>query len=118
MSKIRNYIKIATLSVVLTGTMLLSFADRGISKKSGKKVTLNIPTHNNFKKALSVNLKAGLKYTGSLIAVADKKNFSSVNHLISYQKGNTIYIVPFKQKVIVSEIRPGYTGMKLVIKSN
>jgi len=111
--------KIVLLSVFLSGAMLFSFADRGISKKAKSKVTLNIPTNNNFKKALSVNLKTGLKYKGSLVTVTDKNSFSAFsNNLVTYQKGNTIYIVPFKQKIIVSEIRQGYTGMKLIIKSH
>jgi hypothetical protein len=83
------------------------------------KVSLNIPTNNNFKKALSLNLKTGLKYKGSLITVSEKNKFSAIsNNLVTYQKGNTIYIVPYKQKIVVSEIRQGYTGMKLIIKNN
>ena len=110
--------KITILSVILTGMMLFSFADRGISKKAGKKATLNIPVNNNFKRALGTNLNNGLRYTGSLITVAKKNEVNSSSNLVTYQKGNTIYILPYKPKVIMTEIRPGYTGMKLVIKSN
>lgn len=116
MSKIS---KIVLLSVFLAGAMLYTFADRGINKKARNKVTLNIPTNNNFKKALSLNLKTGLIYKGSLISVSDKNNFSAIsNNLVTYQKGNTIYIVPYKQKIVVSEIKQGYTGMKLIIRSH
>jgi hypothetical protein len=38
--------------------------------------------------------------------------------LVSYQKGNTIYIIPYKQKIIMPEVKPGYTGMKLIIRSH
>ncbi len=111
--------KIVLLSVILTGTMLFTFADRGINKKARNKVALNINTHNNFKKALSLNLKSGLKYKGSLITVSNKNNISPIiSNLITYQKGNTIYVIPYKQKMIVSEIKQGYTGMKLIIKTH
>jgi len=110
--------KILLLSVMLTGFMLYSYADRRINKKSRNKVTLNISTNNNFKKALSVNLKTGLKYKGSLLTNSDKNISAISNKLVTYQKGNTIYIIPFKQNMIVSEIKQGYTGMKLIIKSN
>ncbi|MEO5983857.1 MAG: hypothetical protein ABIP80_00035 [Ferruginibacter sp.] len=96
--------------------MLYTFADRGINKKSKNQVKLNIATNNNFKKALSLNLKGGLTYRGSLISLTTPLPFS--NKIITYQKGNTIYVVPYKQNIIVSEIRQGYTGMKLIIKSN
>ena len=39
------------------------------------------------------------------------------NSLITYQKGNTTYIIPYKQKVALPEIKQGYTGIKLIIRS-
>ena len=109
--------KIAFLFVTMTFVVLFSFADRGISKKNKAKVALNIPTNNNFKKALSVNLKSGLKYRGSLIVPNSVKSNNFSSNLITYQKGNTTYILPYKQKMIVTEIKQGYTGMKLIIKT-
>lgn len=118
MALLSKICRITMLSVILVGTMLFSYADRGINKKVKNKVKLNISTNNNFKKALSLNLKTGLKYKGSLIAAPDNNNISAIsNKLVTYQKGNTIYIIPYKQKIIVSEIKQGYTGMKLIIKS-
>jgi hypothetical protein len=101
----------------MTFVVLFTFADRGISKKSKAKIALNITTNNNFKKALSLNLKTGLKYKGSLIVATPTKNTGFSTSLITYQKGNTTYIVPYKQKMLVTEIKPGYTGMKLIIKT-
>lgn len=119
MSRMSKIFKITLLSVFLTGTMLFSFADRGMNKKARNKVTLNISTNNNFKKALSLNLKTGLKYKGSLTSVSNKNNLSAFsNKLVTYQKGNTTYIIPYKQKMIVSEIKQGYTGLKLIIQSH
>lgn len=116
----RKISKIALFFVLMTGTML-AFADRGVGKKVKNRVILNIstPANTTFKKALALNLKSGLTYKGSLIAVSKKSNTSAISsNLVTYQKGNTIYIVPFKQKIIVSEIKQGYTGMKLIIKSH
>jgi len=116
MSKIAK--KILLLSI-LTGTMLVSFADRGIGKKSKTKVILNINTNNSLKNSISFNLKGGLKYKGSLLSNVQQQNKSLVStELVTYQKGNSIYIVPYKQKVVVPEVRQGYTGLKLIIKTN
>ena len=109
--------KIFLLIFLLNGIMLNTFADRGVGKKKTK-VSLNIVNNATFSKALSFNLKTGLRYKGSLLSNIETNKSSIIyNTLITYQKGNTIYIVPYKQKVLVPEIKQGYTGMKLIIKA-
>ena len=113
MSKIS---KIVMILVILNGIMLTTFADRGVGKKKTK-VSLNIVNNTSFSKALSFNLKTGLKYKGSLLtSIEANKNSILYNTLVTYQKGNTIYIIPYKQKIVVPEMKQGYTGMKLIIK--
>jgi len=109
--------KIVLLLAVLNGIVLTTMADRGIGKNK-KKVSLNISSKNSsIAKALSLNLKSGLKYRGTLLSnVESKKNLVLYNTLITYQKGNTIYVIPYKQKLVVPEMKQGYTGMKLIIK--
>jgi hypothetical protein len=117
--KMSKITKIVLLVAVLNGIMLTTKADRGIGKNK-KKVSLNISTaHTSFTKVLSLNLKSGLRYKGTLLTnVESTKNSVFYNTLVTYQKGNTIYIIPYKQKMIVPEIKQGYTGMKLIIKPN
>ena len=79
---------------------------------------LNISTTKSFKSSLTYNLKTGMKYVGiSHIDITPEKCstalYSSIN---TYQKGNTIYLVPHKHKIIIPEIKQGYTGFKLIIK--
>lgn len=105
--------------VVLFSTTQIALADRGIGRKSKSKVTLNISTPTIIRNSVSLNLKTGLKYTGSVFL--NQKNYGNSvvnNTLVTYQKGNTVYIIPYKQKVLVPEIKQGYTGMKLIIKSH
>ncbi len=111
-----NISKIVLLVAVLNGIVLTSIADRGVGNNK-RKISLNITTTGTLAKTLSFNLKSGLKYRGSLLnRVETSKNSLSYNSLITYQKGNTIYIVPYKQKILVPEVKQGYTGMKLIIK--
>lgn len=117
----KKHLKILFISLALGGLAFSSFADRGVGKKKNK-VKLNISTDAGFKNSLSFNLKSGLQYTGSLLAQPSNSNsHPSIvlphNQLITYQKGNSIYIVPFKQKVLVTETRNGYSGLKLIIKA-
>lgn len=112
----RRVTKIVLLFAILNGVMLTTWADRGVGKKKAK-ISLNIVSSVPFAKSLSFNLKSGLKYTGTLLnSVEANKGSILYNTLVTYQKGNTIYIIPFKQKVVVPEIKQGYTGMKLIIK--
>lgn len=114
-----RFAKKTVLLGVLMGSMLVSFADRGIGKRTKSRVILNVATTNSFKGNLAVNLKSGLKYKGSLLTNIQQQPKSVVaTELVTYQKGSSIYIVPYKPKVIVPEVRQGYTGLKLVIKSN
>lgn len=105
--------KIVLLLSMLNGFMLTTWADRGVGKKKTK-VNLNL-ANNNTSGNLSFNLKTGLKYKGSLLN-GNNNNTVSFNNLVTYQKGNTVYIVPYKQKVVVPEMKQGYTGMKLILK--
>lgn len=107
--------RILLLMTLLNGLMLTSWADRGVGKKKAKVALnlVNVSTSSN----LSLNLKTGLKYKGSLLSgTTANKTTVTYNNLITYQKGNTIYIIPNKQKVVVPEMKQGYTGMKLILK--
>ncbi len=114
-------IRIILLTVTLTSVFVPSFADRGAGKKK-KKVVLNIKTPLTFVNSLNFNLNNGMRFTGSLFLplLNTKPPFSansfSFNTLVTYQKGNCVYIVPYKQKVLVADIKEGYTGTKLIIK--
>jgi ABC-type oligopeptide transport system substrate-binding subunit len=110
--------RIFLLLALLTGQMLTSFADRGIGNKKKSKVVLNIktPANSNFNTALNYNLRNGLRSTGSLLNNPAPATRNSFNTIVTYAKGNSIYILPYKQKVLVADIRQGYTGTKLIIR--
>ncbi len=101
---------------VLTGIAFSALADRGIGRKSKTKVELNISTASGLRNSISLNLRSGLKYTGSLLTKQEFSGSSILNStLITYQKGNTVYIIPSKQVIAVPDMKQGYAGMKLII---
>jgi hypothetical protein len=111
--------KAMLIILMLSGIVFSAMADKGIGKKNKTKITLNINTGNSIRKSISVNLKTGLKYTGSLMANQQVNGTSYLNStLLTYQKGNTVYIIPQKQVYTVPEIKQGYTGLKLIIKTH
>lgn len=111
--------KMVLFVLMLSGVGFSAMADKGIGKKNKTKVTLNINSGNSIRKSISLNLKTGLKYTGSLMANQRANGTSYLNNtLFTYQKGNTVYIIPQKQVYTVPEMKPGYTGFKLIIKTH
>jgi hypothetical protein len=111
----KKTLRILSLVTLFTIQMSVSFADRGVGKKKNK-VVLNIKSPADFTKSLNFNLKNGLKYTGSLVSTSVTTPTTNFNFLITYQKGNSVYILPYRQKVLVADVRQGYTGTKLIIR--
>jgi hypothetical protein len=107
--------KILLIAFLVCGSVLSSFADRGLRKKSRSHIALNINTEHGFKNNISLNLKSGLKYKGMLLTRSESDNFSNITFLKYYQKGNTLYILPPKQKILSTELKQGYAGLKLLI---
>lgn len=109
--------KLILVVLMLSGIGFSAMADKGIGKKNKAKAKLNITTTTSLRNSISPNLKTGLKYTGSLLVnqQTNGKTYFS-NTLLTYQKGNTVYIIPQKQVFVVPEMKQGYTGMKLIIR--
>jgi hypothetical protein len=103
---------------VLISTALAVFADGGVRKKNKNNISLNINTYSStLRNSIPFNLRTGLVYKGSLRTTNLFSKTPAVNNsIISFQKGNTVYVIPYKQKILVPEIQQGYTGMKLIIK--
>jgi len=102
--------------VILFSITNQALADRGIGRKSKNKATLNIAPA-NIRNYISLNLNAGLSYKGSFLNTRKIVGNSIINNSIStFQKGNTTYILPYKNKITVAEISQGYTGVKIIIK--
>lgn len=113
--------KMILIVLMLSGITFSAMADKGIGKKGKSNVTLNInTTGNSLRNAVSLNLKTGLKYTGSLLISQTQVNGNtfSTNSLLTYQKGNTVYVIPQKQVIVVPDMKQGYTGMKIIIKTH
>ena len=102
--------------MLVCGVCLFAFADRGGFVKKNK-THLNINTNGNLKNSIAFNLKSGLTYRGSSILDQQQIGNSVISDaIISFKKGNTVYILPYKQKIVI----PEYTqqdGYKLIIRS-
>lgn len=111
-----KYSKIVAIIVLVCGVYLLSFADRGGFVKKNKP-HLNIATNGNLKNSIPFNLKSGLTYRGSFFTNSQRIGNTLVSDAyISYKKGNTVYILPYKQKILIPEYSQ-QEGYKLILRS-
>jgi hypothetical protein len=111
-----RYKKIAIGVVFACGVGLLASADRGGFVKRTK-TRLNIVTHGTLRNSIAFNLRSGIYYKGSFLLNTQQVGNASVSDaFISYKKGNTVYILPYKQKVLIPEYSQK-DGYKLIIRS-
>src|SRR5258705_8322746 len=111
-----KHTKIALVVLFACGIWLLALADRGGFVKRNK-THLNIADKGTLKNSIAFNLKSGIDYKGSFSLNTHQIGNAFISDaFISYKKGNTVYILPYKQKIIT----PEYTqkeGYKLIIRS-
>ncbi|MEO6454846.1 MAG: hypothetical protein ABIN97_12270 [Ginsengibacter sp.] len=112
----KRFSKITFVLLLIGSISIIANADRGVFGKKKNKVQLNITTVNSLKRSIPFNLKSGLTFKGSTLSNTQQIGNSFFNTaLISYKKGNTVYILPYKQKVLI----PSYSlqqGYKLLIR--
>ena len=95
---------------------LMASADRGGFVKKNK-TRLNIAVQGTLKNSIAFNLKSGIYYKGSFLLNTQQVGNTSISDaFVSYKKGNTIYILPYKQKLVIPEYSQK-DGYKLIIRS-
>ena|SRR2546425_12616460 len=115
----KKFTKIILVLTIFFSLAHIALADRGARKKSKSRIILNINTAGTLRNSISFNLKNGLTYKGSLLSSQQMVGGSIMNSsIITYQKGNTIYIIPYKHKIAMPEMRQGYAGIKLIFQSH
>ncbi|GGB25710.1 hypothetical protein [Puia dinghuensis] len=88
------------VSTIMVAVVGLAFASKG---GGGDKKSGNVPLKTNFTPIRTTNgftLKTGPTFTGSYFLGAEKKdNYVSFNTLVTFEKGNGIFIMPYRYKV-------------------
>ena len=108
--------KIAAIVVLFCFVAFVAIADRGGFGRRNK-IHFNIITLNTLKNSVAFNLRSGLNYRGnSILNQQQVGNSIFTNSIASYQKGNTIYILPYKQRVLTQSYSPA-SGYKLILRS-
>lgn len=100
----RKLMRRTLVSALLIAVVGLSFASKGGG--GDKKKDNSIPLKTSFtpiRTTSGFTLKTGPSYTGSYLLGTEKTpNYVSFNTLITYEKGNSVFIMPYRYKMNTS----------------
>ncbi len=92
------------ISALMAAVVGLAFASKGGGGE--KKDTKNVPLKTNFtpiRTTSGFTLKAGSNMTANyLLATVRTPQYVSFSTLVTYQKGNSLYVMPYKYRINTS----------------
>lgn len=93
------------VTLLVAFSAIASFATLGDGKKKSTSSKTSILSSKS-NSAGSFTLRSGYTYRGNQVINTKKQtSYISLNTVVTYQKGNTTYIVPLKKKVILSNVK-------------
>lgn len=111
-----SFTKKATTVFLLLGIALVTWADRGVGSRVKAKTSLNIVNSGNLKKSISNSFRSGLYYKGSNTFTHKFSTGLALTSLVSYQKGNITYVIPYKHRPISFVNNKLSGGIKISLK--
>ena len=97
----RKLMRKTLVSTILLAVVGLTFASKGGGgdKKSDKNSSLKTD-FTPIRTTTGFTLKMGPSFSGNVLLSSERKaNYVSFNTLVTYEKGNTTYIMPYRYKV-------------------
>ncbi|MEO5683711.1 MAG: hypothetical protein ABIQ88_13790 [Chitinophagaceae bacterium] len=108
-----SFAKKALTSLVLVSVAALAIASMGGGGNKSKEKAVK-PEFTPIRTTNGFTLKAGPAYHGSVIYSQEKsKSLVSYNTIVTYQKGNTIYILPCKYKLQTSAASQSSSSLQM-----
>jgi hypothetical protein len=101
---LRKLMRKTLISALMVAVVGLAFASKGGGgEKNGTK---NVPLKTNFtpiRTTSGFTLKAGSTMTANYLLSTEKTpTYVSFNTLVTYQKGNSLYVMPYKYRINTS----------------
>ena len=94
--------KSLVVGIAMIGTVVLALASSGGGGNKKQSLASAKQGFTPLKSSYGLTLKAGPNYTGSYSYSSQRNNVLCYNTLVTYQKGNTIFILPYKYKLNTS----------------
>ena len=99
----------AAAVLLLAVTAISSFAVLGDGKTKTPKNSRNLLSNQTYIPG-RFSLKSGYTYKGNQVLTEENRvQTINLNTVLTYQKGNTTYIVPLKKKIYITTTNAGFT---------
>jgi hypothetical protein len=109
-STILKIVRRATVVSLLAISAVSSFAILGDKGKTPRTQNRSFLSNQNFTIPGNFSLKTNYNFRGSqIINLARPTQYINLNTVLTYQKGNTTYIVPLKKKIFITTGNAGFT---------
>src|SRR5215470_13071823 len=100
----------STAVFLLAASAISAFAILGDKGKTPKTNRSFLSNQNINVNTTSFSLKSNYNFRGSqIISPATTSEYINLNTVVTYQKGNTTYVVPLKKKIFISTANAGFT---------
>ncbi len=91
--------------VLLSVSGIAAFATLGDGRtKSSKSTTFSLLSNRVSFTPGQFSLKSGYNFRGNQVISFENERYINLNTVVTYQKGNTTYIMPLKKKVLLDRI--------------
>ena len=90
--------------VLLSGSAFAAFATLGDGKSKSSKSTYSLLSNKVSLKPGQFSLKSGYSFHGNQVITFENERYINLNTVVTYQKGNTTYIMPLKKKVLLDKV--------------
>jgi hypothetical protein len=108
-STILKIVRRAAVALSLAACAISAFAVLGDKGKTPKNRSL-LSNENLAVVRGNFSLKSNYNFRGSQVINPNQKNeYINLNTVVTYQKGNTTYIVPLKKKIFITTQSAGFT---------
>jgi hypothetical protein len=101
MNRLRKKVIVVILLAITTVGAFATLGDGKLKSNRSKSSLLSDRIHGT---PGSFSLKSGYMFRGNQVINSRSEKFVSLNTVVSYQKGNTTYILPLKKKVMLDKV--------------
>ena len=98
---LRKKVTVVLLLAVSTVGAFATLGDGKLKSNRSKSSLLSDKIHGN---PGSFSMKSGYMFRGTQVINSRSEKFVSLNTVVTYQKGNTTYILPLKKKVMLDKV--------------
>lgn len=88
--------------LLLAATAFGAYATLGDGKANRRPVKKSLLSNKTATKPGSFTLRSGYNFRGNQVISTADNNYINLNTVVSFQSGNTSYIVPLKKKVLLN----------------